>query len=66
LAQDSDIALVVPPVEGSFQGELIYTSRVSLALIAESLINALSIYRGGSGKESQAAVLAAISGSIAE
>ncbi len=66
LAQNSDIALVVPPVEGSFQGELIYTSRVSLALIAESLVNALSIHRGGSGKEAQAAVLAAISGSIAE
>lgn len=64
--QGSDIALVVPPVEGSFHGELVHTSRVSLALIAESLVDALALHRGEQGAGAQAAVLGAISRSITE
>lgn len=63
--QGSDIALVVPPVEGSFHGELVHTSRVSLALIAESLVGALALHRGEQGAGAQAAGLGAVSRSIA-
>ena len=62
----SDVSLVVPPLEGSFHGELVHTSRVALALIAESLVDALVVHRGDGGRDAQAAVLSVISRSIAE
>lgn len=64
--RNSDIGLVVPPMEGSFHGELVHTSRVSLALIAESLIDALAFHRGERGASAQAAVFGSISRSITE
>lgn len=64
LTESSDVAIVVPPLEGSFQGELTHTSRVPLSLIAESLIDALVLHRGARGIEARAAVLSVISGSI--
>ncbi len=66
VARRSHVALVVPAVEGSFHGELVHTSRVSLALIAESIVDALVVHRGDRGKHARSAVMAAISGSISE
>jgi DNA-binding MurR/RpiR family transcriptional regulator len=62
----SDVALVIPPVEGSFHGELVHSSRASLALIVEALVDAVVIYRGDDGEDAQAAVLSVISKTIAD
>ena len=61
----SDVGLVVP-VEGSFHGELVHSSRASLALIVEALVDALVIHRGDGGEAAQAAVLSVISRTIVD
>lgn len=66
LVDSADVAIVVPPVEGTFQGELLHTSRVALALVAESLVGALVTHRGDRGTHARALALSVVSRAIAE
>lgn len=66
VAQISDVSLVVPSIEGSFHGELVHTSRASLTLIVEVLVDALVIQRGDRGRDAKAAVLSVIGRTLAE
>ncbi|WP_343955986.1 MurR/RpiR family transcriptional regulator [Yaniella flava] len=51
LAEIADVTLVVPPTSDSFQDELIRTSRATLMLITEQLVDILIAYRGANGRE---------------
>ncbi len=62
--QQSDVALVVPPVGGSFHDELIHTSRAALMLLTEHLVDALVEMRGDRGREARAAVLTVLAGAL--
>lgn len=64
--QQSDVALVVPPVGGRFHDELIHTSRAVLMLLTEHLVDALVEMRGDRGREARAAVLTVLAGALEE
>jgi len=66
LVSGSDTALVVPSMSDSFQDELLHTSRVALALVIESLVDALITHRGPRGREARDAVLRELGSAISE
>lgn len=66
LVSGSDTALVVPSISDSFQDELLHTSRVALALVVESLVDALVTHRGPRGREARDAVLKELGGALSE
>lgn len=53
-------ALVVPPVDDSFSGELLYTSRSAITLVLESLVEMLTARRGPRGVRARAQALSLI------
>ncbi|UNK70348.1 MurR/RpiR family transcriptional regulator [Microbacterium sp. H1-D42] len=66
VADAADVALVVPPINESFQDELIHTSRAALMLLIELLVEQFVVYRGERGREAQAAALSMLGGGILE
>lgn len=62
----ADVALVVPPVNDSFQDELIHTSRVALMLLTEELVDLFVERRGERGREARAAALTVLGSAIKE
>lgn len=57
LADEADVVLVVPPINESFQDELIHTSRAALMLLTEQLVDQLIAYRGDRGRDAQSAAI---------
>ncbi|MEJ1089442.1 MurR/RpiR family transcriptional regulator [Microbacterium sp. Mu-80] len=66
VADAADVALVVPPVNDSFQDELIHTSRAAIMLLIEQLVEQFVTYRGERGREAQAAALSVLGSGILE
>lgn len=66
VAQHADTVLVVPPVNESFQDELMHTSRAALMLVTEALVEALVTRRGDRGRDARAAVLGELGSAIEE
>lgn len=66
VAQLADTTLVVPPVNESFQDELIHTSRAALMLVIEALVEALVTRRGDRGRDARAAALGELGSAIKE
>ncbi|GAB3601495.1 MurR/RpiR family transcriptional regulator [Microbacterium tumbae] len=66
VADAADVALVVPPVNESFQDELIHTSRAAMMLLIEQLVDLFIAHRGERGREAQAASLSVLGGGILE
>lgn len=62
----ADIALVIPPVDGSFRDELIHTSRAGLMLVNEGIVGLLVARRGERGREARAAALSVLGAAIQE
>ncbi|MEJ1088066.1 MurR/RpiR family transcriptional regulator [Microbacterium sp. Mu-80] len=65
-ADAADVALVVPPINESFQDELIHTSRAAIMLLIELLVEQFVAYRGERGREAQAVALSMLGGGILE
>ncbi|MTE23310.1 MurR/RpiR family transcriptional regulator [Microbacterium sp. ZXX196] len=66
VAEASDTALIVPPVNDSFRDELVHTSRAALMLVTEALVDAVTARRGDRGRAARAAVLAELGTAIRE
>jgi DNA-binding MurR/RpiR family transcriptional regulator len=66
VATAADVVLVVPPVNDSFQDELIHTSRAGIMLVIEQLVDQFIVYRGERGREAQAASLSVLGGGLLE
>ncbi|MDN4476482.1 MurR/RpiR family transcriptional regulator [Demequina sp. SYSU T00192] len=66
LVSRATTVLVVPPVTGSFQDELMQTSRAAFALVIEALVEALVVRRGPRGRGAREATLAVVSESLGE
>ncbi|WP_061965327.1 MurR/RpiR family transcriptional regulator [Demequina aurantiaca] len=64
LVTAASTTLVVPPATESFQDELVQTSRAALALVIESLVEALVARRGERGRTARSAVLSVLSDSL--
>lgn len=60
LTEVADVVLLVPPVNPSFQDELIHTSRAALMLLNEQLVQLLLNHRGERGDEARRASLTMI------
>ncbi|MDN5899764.1 MAG: MurR/RpiR family transcriptional regulator [Brachybacterium sp.] len=56
----ADAVMVIPPVSESFPDELLHTSRAALALVIESLVQVLLVYRGDRGREAREAALSLV------
>lgn len=65
-AELADVALIVPPVSGSFRDELLHTSRAALMLVTEALVDALIARRGERGRDAREAVLTELSSALRE
>ncbi|KKI21986.1 MULTISPECIES: MurR/RpiR family transcriptional regulator [unclassified Leucobacter] len=61
-AELADTVLLVPPVSGGFQDELIHTSRAALMLLTEQLVELFIEHRGERGREARAAALSVLAG----
>jgi DNA-binding MurR/RpiR family transcriptional regulator len=66
LADEADVVLVVPPINESFQDELIHTSRAALMLLTEQLVDQLIAHRGDRGRDAQAAAVSMLGGGLHE
>lgn len=66
LADEADVVLVVPPINESFQDELIHTSRAALMLLTEQLVDQLIAYRGDRGRAAQAAAVSMLGAGLHE
>ncbi|MDT0158697.1 MurR/RpiR family transcriptional regulator [Microbacterium sp. ARD32] len=66
VAEAADVSLVVPPVNESFQDELIHTSRAGILLVIEQLVERFAVHRGERGREAQAASLSVLGGGLQE
>lgn len=66
LADIADVTLVIPPTNESFQDELIRTSRATLMLITEQLLDLLTAYRGDRGREALLTSLSMLGDSLQE
>lgn len=66
VTETADVALVVPPTTDSFQDELMRTSRATLMLITEQLVDLLTTYRGERGREALLTSLSMIGDSLRE
>ncbi|WP_282827895.1 MurR/RpiR family transcriptional regulator [Gulosibacter sediminis] len=66
LADEADVVLVVPPINESFQDELIHTSRAALMLLTEQLVDQLITHRGDRGRDAQAAAVSMLGGGLHE
>lgn len=66
VADLADLALVVPPINESFQDELIHTSRAAIMLVIEQLIELFIQHRGERGREAQAAALSVLGSGLLE
>jgi len=66
IADAADVVLVVPPVNESFQDELIHTSRAAMMLLIEQLVDLFIAYRGERGREAQAASLSVLGSGLLE
>lgn len=66
LADEADVVLVVPPINESFQDELIHTSRAALMLLTEQLVDQLTAYRGDRGRAAQAAAVSMLGAGLHE
>ncbi|MDO8120627.1 MurR/RpiR family transcriptional regulator [Isoptericola sp. b490] len=62
----ADTALVIPPVTDSFRDELLHTSRATLTLVLEQLVELLLDRRGERARNAHTAVLAVLSQSLRE
>lgn len=62
----ADVALVVPPVNESFQDELIHTSRAAIMLLIELLVDHFVVSRGERGRDAQAAALSVLGAGLLE
>ncbi len=66
VAEAADVALIVPTVDGSFRDELVHTSRAGLALVVESIVDALIAHRGSRGRDAREAVLRELGSALRE
>lgn len=66
LADEADVVLVVPPINESFQDELIHTSRAALMLLTEQLVDQLTAYRGDRGRAAHAAAVSMLGAGLHE
>nr|WP_165137805.1 MurR/RpiR family transcriptional regulator [Microbacterium amylolyticum] len=66
IAKQADAVLIVPPVNDSFQDELLHTSRAALMLVTEALVDALIARRGERGHEARTAVLEELADTLRE
>lgn len=66
VAEVSDVVLVVPPIDGGFQDELIHTSRAALMLVIEQLVDLFVVHRGERGREARLTALSVLGGAIQE
>lgn len=66
LADEADVVLVVPPINESFQDELIHTSRAALMLLTEQLVDQLIAHRGDRGRDAQAAAVSMLGAGLHE
>ena len=66
VAESADIALVIPPVRGSFREELEHASRASLMLVTESVVGLLVARRGDQGRDARSATLSVLGHSLDE
>mgnify|MGYP002715933569 FL=1 len=64
LTDVADLVLLVPPVNPSFQDELIRTSRAALMVLTEQLVELLLAERGERGSGARSAVLALLGDSL--
>ncbi|MAY49680.1 MAG: RpiR family transcriptional regulator [Microbacterium sp.] len=64
VAESADIALVIPPVRGSFREELEHASRASLMLVTESVVGLLVARRGDQGRDARSATLSVLGHSL--
>ncbi len=60
----ADLALVFPPINDSFQDELIHTSRAALMLIVEELVELYAEHLDDRGQSARALALSALATSI--
>ena len=66
VAESADIALVIPPVRGSFREELEHASRASLMLVTESVVGLLVARCGDQGRDARSATLSVLGHSLDE
>ncbi|MDZ8173054.1 MurR/RpiR family transcriptional regulator [Microbacterium xanthum] len=66
VAESADVALVVPPVRGSFREELEHASRAALMLVTESLVGLVVARRGEQGRDARSATLSVLGHSLDE
>ncbi|WP_125105697.1 MurR/RpiR family transcriptional regulator [Gulosibacter massiliensis] len=66
LADEADVVLVAPPINESFQDELIHTSRAALMLLTEQLVDQLIAHRGDRGRDAQAAAVSMLGAGLHE
>ena len=66
VTESADIALVIPPVRGSFREELEHASRASLMLVTESVVGLLVARRGDQGRDARSATLSVLGHSLDE
>lgn len=64
LTELADVTLLVPPVDPSFQAELVHTSRAALMVLSEQLVEALHAERGEPSVRWRSSVLSLISDSL--
>ncbi|WJY67648.1 MurR/RpiR family transcriptional regulator [Corynebacterium auris] len=64
VAELADVILLVPPVDPSFQAELLYTSRAALMVLTEQLVEALHAERGERSAQWRATVMALVGESL--
>lgn len=62
VAEIADVTLVVPPINDTFQDELIHTSRAAMMLVLEQLVEQFIAYRGERGREAQATSVSLLGG----
>ncbi|GAA1950130.1 MurR/RpiR family transcriptional regulator [Microbacterium aquimaris] len=66
VAESADVALVIPPVRGSFREELEHASRAALMLVTESLVGLVVARRGEQGRDARSATLSVLGHSLDE
>lgn len=66
LTEAADAVLLVPPVDESFRDELLHTSRATLMLVIEVLVDAVVARRGEPGRVARAAALAELGAALGE
>ena len=66
VVDEATTTLVVPPVNDTFRDELLHTSRASLMLVTEAIVDALVAHRGPRGRAARDAVLRELGSAIRE